>query len=29
VTHDESLVEYATRAIRLDSGRVMSDSTIE
>ena len=29
VTHDESLVEYATRAVRLDSGRVMSDSTIE
>ena len=29
VTHDETLVEYATRAIRLDSGRVMSDSTIE
>ena len=29
VTHDESLVESATRAIRLDSGRVMSDSTIE
>ena len=29
VTHDESLVEYATRAVRLDSGRVMSDSMIE
>ena len=28
VTHDESLVEYATRAVRLDSGRVMSDSMI-
>jgi putative ABC transport system ATP-binding protein len=29
VTHDESLVNYATRAVRLDSGRVMSDSMIE
>ena len=29
VTHDESLVEYATRAVRLDSGRVTSDSMIE
>ena len=29
VTHDESLVDYATRAVRLDSGRVMSDSMIE
>ena len=29
VTHDESLAEYATRAGRLDRGRVMSDSTIE
>ena len=29
VTHDESLVEYATRAVRLDSGRVMSDSMSE
>ena len=29
VTHDESLADYATRAVRLDSGRVMSDSMIE
>ena len=29
VTHDESLVDYATRAVRLDSGRVTSDSMIE
>jgi len=29
VTHDESLVDYATRAVRLDSGRMTSDSMIE
>ncbi|MCH2261552.1 MAG: ABC transporter ATP-binding protein [Candidatus Thalassarchaeum betae] len=26
VTHDESLIDYATRIVRLDSGRIMSDS---
>ncbi|MEC8541814.1 MAG: ABC transporter ATP-binding protein [Candidatus Thermoplasmatota archaeon] len=25
VTHDESLVQYATRVIRIDSGRIVSD----
>ena len=25
VTHDESLVRYATRVIRIDSGRIISD----
>tara|TARA_B100001741_G_scaffold146129_1_gene120552 strand:- start:791 stop:1456 length:666 start_codon:yes stop_codon:yes gene_type:complete len=25
VTHDESLVEYATRVIRIDSGKIVSD----
>lgn len=29
VTHDESLVEYATRVIRIDSGQIISDETIE
>jgi len=29
VTHDESLIDYATRVVRLDSGKVMSDSMIE
>jgi len=29
VTHDESLIDYATRIVRLDSGRIMSDSTPE
>ena len=28
VTHDEALVKYATRVIRLDSGKVLSDETI-
>lgn len=28
VTHDESLVEYATRVIRIDSGQIISDETI-
>ena len=28
VTHDESLVEYATRVIRIDSGKIMSDETV-
>jgi ABC-type lipoprotein export system ATPase subunit len=28
VTHDESLINYATRVIRIDSGRVMSDEKI-
>ena len=26
VTHDESLIDYATRIVRLDSGRIISDS---
>ena len=26
VTHDEALIDYATRVVRLDSGRIMSDS---
>ena len=26
VTHDESLIDYATMIVRLDSGRIMSDS---
>ena len=26
VTHDESLIDYATRIVRLDSGGIMSDS---
>ena len=25
VTHDESLVEYSTRVVRLDSGKIISD----
>ena len=25
VTHDESLIAYATRVIRIDSGRIVSD----
>ena len=29
VTHDESLVEYATRVIRIDSGQIISDEIIE
>ena len=28
VTHDESLVKYATRVIRLDSGKVISDEPV-
>jgi putative ABC transport system ATP-binding protein len=28
VTHDESLINYATRVIRIDSGRVISDEKI-
>lgn len=28
VTHDESLIEYATRVIRIDSGRIISDEQI-
>ena len=27
VTHDESLVQYATRVIRIDSGRIVSDES--
>jgi ABC-type lipoprotein export system ATPase subunit len=25
VTHDEGLVKYATRVIRIDSGKIVSD----
>jgi putative ABC transport system ATP-binding protein len=28
VTHDESLAKYATRVIRLDSGKVKSDERV-
>jgi|TARA_B110000263_G_scaffold57697_1_gene49290 putative ABC transport system ATP-binding protein len=28
VTHDESLVKYATRVIRIDSGRIISDEEV-
>ena len=28
VTHDESLVQYATRVIRIDSGKIVSDQKI-
>ncbi|PXY76830.1 MAG: hypothetical protein CXX81_13625 [Methanobacteriota archaeon] len=28
VTHDESLAKYATRVIRLDSGRIISDEKV-
>jgi ABC-type lipoprotein export system ATPase subunit len=28
VTHDESLINYATRVIRLDSGRIISDEQV-
>ena len=28
VTHDESLVRYATRVIRIDSGKIMSDERV-
>ena len=28
VTHDESLSKYATRVIRLDSGRVITDENL-
>ena len=28
VTHDESLAKYATRIIRLDSGKVKSDEKV-
>ena len=29
VTHDESLVEFATREIRIDSGKILSDENVE
>ncbi len=29
VTHDESLIEYATRVVRIDSGKVKSDEIVE
>ena len=28
VTHDESLVKYASRVIRLDSGKIVSDERV-
>ncbi len=28
VTHDETLVEYATRVVRIDSGKVISDENV-
>ena len=28
VTHDESLVEFATRVIRIDSGKILSDENV-
>ena len=29
VTHDESLIEYATRVVRIDSGKMLSDKIVE
>ena len=29
VTHDEGLVRYATRVIRIDSGKIISDEQID
>ena len=29
VTHDESLVKYSTRVIRVDSGKIISDTIVE
>ena len=29
VTHDESLIEFATRVIRIDSGKILSDENVE
>ena len=29
VTHDEGLVKYATRVIRIDSGKIISDEKID
>jgi ABC-type lipoprotein export system ATPase subunit len=28
VTHDEGLVRYATRVIRIDSGKIISDKLV-
>ena len=28
VTHDEGLVKYATRVIRIDSGKIISDEAV-
>ena len=28
VTHDEGLIRYATRVIRIDSGRIISDEKV-
>ena len=29
VTHDESLIEFATRVFRIDSGKILSDENVE
>ena len=29
VTHDESLIEFATRVVRIDSGKIISDEIVE
>ena len=29
VTHDEKLTDYATRVIRLDSGKIISDEKLD
>ena len=29
VTHDESLIKYSTRVIRVDSGKIISDTVVE
>ena len=28
VTHDESLVQFATRVVRIDSGKIISDEKV-
>ena len=28
VTHDESLIQFATRVIRIDSGKIISDEKV-
>jgi len=29
VTHDEGLIQYATRVIRIDSGKIISDTVLD